>query len=79
MYGVRKLAEQNLIALILSCTEHAGQYTRLSTFSKLCGFLREPASHNDADAEMVCNMYTELHANLSPTLPQPLDGARARL
>ena len=60
MYGVKKLAEQNLIALILSCIEHQDAFKRLKTFVEVCGMLKEP-SDNDASAEMACNMYYELN------------------
>ena len=62
MYGVRKLAEQNLVALLLSCAEHSKDFPRLATFSKICGVLEEPPAHAEADAELVCNMYAELNA-----------------
>lgn len=62
MYGVKRLAEQNLSSLLLSCAMHGAAYPRLGTFCKVCGVLEEPPSHADADTELVCNMYAELNA-----------------
>jgi hypothetical protein len=53
MYGVRKLAEQNLVALLLSCKEYCGSYTRLATFCQVCGIINDPPPSAEADAEMV--------------------------
>lgn len=83
MYGVRKLAEQNLIALILSCVENGASITRLGTFAQLCGFSGEPAKTADADADMVCSMYCELNGCInqynSELVCAPSQMAEARL
>jgi len=62
MYGVRVLAERNLTSLVLSCLEYAPSNKRLGTFCLLCGLSeREANPSREADAEMICSLYHEMH------------------
>ena len=92
MYGVRKLAEANLVGLILTCVASvtggeagggAKEHPRLATFARVCAMRDEPTVHDAADADLVCNMYAELSAAMqayNASLPgSPAVLAEARL